>query len=79
MGFYDCTCTITGVSLIDDATCVLLRLRDGRFSPVTLPVRGGYDRQGAVDGIEENRESKHRANGGLLRCAASGGPIFRRG
>lgn len=58
MGFYDCTCTITGVSLIDDATCVLLRLRDGRFSPVALPVRGGYDRQGAVDGIDENRNTE---------------------
>jgi hypothetical protein len=58
MGFFDCSCTITGVSLIDDATYVLLRLRDGRFSPVSLPATGAYDRQGAVDGIEENRNTE---------------------
>lgn len=58
MGFYDCCCSITGVTLIGTCTCVLLRIRNGQYQPIALPVTGGYDRQGAVDGIAEDRNSE---------------------
>ncbi len=45
---------LTGVSLIGDTVCILLRERDGRFAPVTLPLAGEYDRGGVVDGVVEN-------------------------
>jgi hypothetical protein len=60
MGFYECTCMVSGVSLLgDDATCVILR-RDAEmgFTPVTLPVSGAYNRMGAVDRITENANTE---------------------
>jgi hypothetical protein len=58
MGFFECTCTLTGVSLIGDATCVLLRLCDDGFAPITLPLTGDYNRLGAIDGVAENPNSQ---------------------
>jgi hypothetical protein len=48
---------LTGVSLIGDATCVLLRLCDDGFAPITLPLTG-YNRLGAIDGVAENPNSQ---------------------
>ena len=58
MGFFECTCMLTRVSLIGDATCVLLRLCDDGFAPITLPLTGEYNRLGAIDGVAENPNSQ---------------------
>ena len=58
MGFFECTCMLTGVSLIGHATCVLLRLCDDGFAPITLPLTGEYNRLGAIDGVAENPNSQ---------------------
>ena len=62
MGAYDCVCMLTGVSLRPtDAVAVLLRQRgEQSYSPIALPVFGGYDSMGGVDAIDED------ANAGLL-------------
>jgi hypothetical protein len=49
---------LAGVSLIGDATCVLLRLCDDGFAPITLPLTGEYNRLGAIDGVAENPNSQ---------------------
>lgn len=51
MGFFECTCMLTGVSLIGDATCVLLRLCDDGFAPIALQLTGEYN--GAIDDVAE--------------------------
>ena len=53
---------LTGVSLRPtDAVAVLLRQRgEQSYSPIALPVFGGYDSMGGVDAIDED------ANAGLL-------------
>jgi len=62
VGAYDCVCMLTGVSLRPtDAVVVLLRQRgEQSYSPIALPVFGGYDSMGGVDAIDED------ANAGLL-------------
>jgi hypothetical protein len=59
MGFYDCRCMISGVSLkADDAVLIcLLQTHNSNppeYVPVTLPMRGTYDRLGAIDEIQED-------------------------
>jgi len=55
MGFYDCLCMITGVSLHGvDATAVVLRREDDTYRPITLGIAGTYDRYGSIDGIAED-------------------------
>ncbi|MFE3441904.1 hypothetical protein ACFXNW_02615 [Nocardia sp. NPDC059180] len=55
MGFYDCRCMITGVSLMPvDATLVVLRRVGGNYLPITLGVAGTYDRIGGIDGVHED-------------------------
>lgn len=45
---------ITGLSLVGDATAVVLRETGGGYEPMLQPIRGTYDRYGSIDGIEEN-------------------------
>ena len=54
MGFYDCSCMITGVSLHDDATLVVLRRIGQNYLPITLGIAGTYDRLGGIDGVHED-------------------------
>ncbi|MEV0294184.1 hypothetical protein [Nocardia sp. NPDC050710] len=55
MGFYDCNCMITGVSLMGiDATLVVLQRRGEIYLPITLGIAGTYDRLGGVDGVRED-------------------------
>jgi hypothetical protein len=55
MGFYDCRCMVTGVSLKGaDAALVLLQEAGETHHPVALPVRGTYNRLGSLDGIRED-------------------------
>ena len=59
MGFYDCRCRITGVSLKGaDATAVLLQKFARAFRPITLPVTGNYNRYGTIDGIAEDANTR---------------------
>jgi hypothetical protein len=71
MGFYDCRCMLTGVSLrgARAALVPLLPLprapQGGRpddtardYAPVALAVKGDYDRLGSVDGVEEDDNSR---------------------
>ncbi len=63
MGFYDCKCMITGVSLKGaDAATVLLQHRDGESSPISFAVKGAYNRLGSIDCIEEDEHTQ-----GLVR------------
>ena len=55
MGFYDCRCMITGVSLKRMTTIAVVLQRQGnRYVPATCGVDGGYDRYGSFDGIYDN-------------------------
>lgn len=55
MGFYDCRCMITGVSLrAVDATLVVLRRIGSNYLPITLGITGTYDRYGCIDGVHED-------------------------
>jgi hypothetical protein len=55
MGFYDCRCMVTGVSLKGaGAALVLLREAGGAHHPVALPVKGAYNRLGSIERIEED-------------------------
>jgi hypothetical protein len=55
MGFYDCRCMATGVSLKGaDATLVLLQQAGAVHHPIALPVKGAYNRSGSLDGIAED-------------------------
>ncbi|MEV0247710.1 hypothetical protein AB0H76_14045 [Nocardia sp. NPDC050712] len=59
MGFYDCRCMITGISLkITDATAVVLRRSGTEYRPLALGMHGTYDRQGGIDGIDEDRNTE---------------------
>ncbi|ORA64079.1 hypothetical protein CCUG63695_01362 [Mycobacteroides franklinii] len=49
MGFYDCNCLVTGVSLLyQDAALVILRRIGETFTPITLALHGTYDMQGTI-------------------------------
>ncbi len=55
MGFYDCRCMVTGVSLKGaGATLVLLQQTGATHHPIALPVQGAYNRLGSIDGVEED-------------------------
>ncbi|MFF2554784.1 hypothetical protein ACFVUS_27535 [Nocardia sp. NPDC058058] len=55
MGFYDCNCMVTGVSLKPvDATAVVLHRRGAEYRPIALGITGTYDRLGGIDGVEED-------------------------
>jgi hypothetical protein len=55
MGFYDCRCMVTGVSLKGaDASLVLLQATGSMHSPIALAIKGAYNRLGAIDMIEED-------------------------
>lgn len=49
MGFYDCNCLITGVSLLyQNAALVILRRTGETFTPITLALHGDYNMQGTI-------------------------------
>ncbi|WP_166905750.1 hypothetical protein [Mycobacterium sp. DL440] len=59
MGFYDCRCILTGVSVdFVGATAVILRCTPTGYEPITLGLSGEYDGYGTIDGIREDRNSK---------------------
>jgi hypothetical protein len=59
MGFYDCQCMATGVSLKGaDAACVLLQQAAGQYVPVALAIKGNYNRLGSIDGVEEDANTR---------------------
>ncbi len=59
MGFYDCRCMLTGVSLKGaDAALVLLQRAAGPYAPLALALKGNYNRLGAIDGIEEDANTR---------------------
>jgi hypothetical protein len=55
MGFYDCRCMATGVSLKgSDAALVLLQRASRGYRPIALAIKGSYNRFGSIDGIKED-------------------------
>jgi hypothetical protein len=56
MGFYECRCLITGISLREAKTVLvpIFPLNDGTYSPFALGIKGTYNRSGSIDSIEEN-------------------------
>src|SRR5262245_5127252 len=59
MGFYDCRCMVTGVSLKGvDASLVLLNKSADQYRPFALAIRGNYNRLGSIDGIKEDANSR---------------------
>jgi hypothetical protein len=59
MGFYDCRCMATGVSLKGaDAALVLLQHEADPYAPIALAIKGNYDRLGSIDGIEEDANTR---------------------
>lgn len=53
MGFFDFRCLASGLSLCGERAVAIWLLRDGeKFVPISLPVRGAYDRLGSVDGVK---------------------------
>lgn len=55
MGFYDCLCSLTGVSLKGSKTAlVLLRANGEGFVPLTLAIHGQYNRLGSIDMLDED-------------------------
>ncbi len=59
MGFYDCRCLVTGVSLKGaQAALVLLQPVDAGYQPLALALKGSYNRLGAIDGIEQDTNAK---------------------
>lgn len=55
VGFYDCRCMVSGVSLKGaDAVAVLLQTNGGAFRPVALALKGSYDRLGTIDGVPDD-------------------------
>lgn len=59
MGFYDFRCMVSGVSLKGfDAVLVVLRpLAGSGYAPITLGIKGNYNRFGSIDFIEEDRHT----------------------
>jgi hypothetical protein len=59
MGFYDCRCMVTGVSLKGaDAALVLLHQSSDHYVPLALAVKGNYNRLGSIDGIDEDANTQ---------------------
>lgn len=59
MGFFDCRCMVTGVSLKGaDAALVILYQADSEYVPISLAIKGNYNRLGSIDGIEEDANTR---------------------
>jgi hypothetical protein len=59
MGLYDCRCMATGVSLKGaDAALVLLQQAGVDYHPIALAIKGNYKRQGSIDDIKEDANTK---------------------
>jgi hypothetical protein len=64
MGFYDHRCMVSGVSLKGaDAALVPLQQTESAYVPITLAIKGNYNRLGAIDGITEDTNTDL-----VLRC-----------
>jgi hypothetical protein len=58
VGFFDCRCLLTGVSLKGArAAAVLLEKSGGTYHPIALALHGSYDRLGAIDGVTRDAHS----------------------
>lgn len=58
MGFFDYRCSLTGVSLKTcDAVFLPLNNVNGEYKPLTLGIKGCYDRLGTIDGIKEDKNT----------------------
>ena len=64
MGLFDVPCALTGMMLSEEARCFWLAKNDKGWSVIALPLRGSYNRLGAIDDIGEG--PNHDA---LLACA----------
>lgn len=59
MGLFDYRCMISGLSLKSSKTTLILLEKAGdNYLPIALPVFGQYNRLGAIDMIEENKNTK---------------------
>lgn len=59
MGFYDHRCMITGVSLRGEAAVMIpLLQKGGTYAPLTLGIKGTYNRLGALERVEQNAASE---------------------
>jgi hypothetical protein len=59
VGFYDCTCMLTGVSVDRvGATAVILRRTATGYEPVTLGINGEYNGYGTIWSIDEGRNTE---------------------
>src|SRR5262252_9175675 len=59
VGFYDCRCMVTGVSLKgSDAAAVLLQKAAGVYRPIALAMKGNYNRLGTIDHISEDANTR---------------------
>ncbi len=59
VGFYDCTCMLTGVSVDHvGATAVILRRTAAGYEPVTLGIGGEYNGYGTIWSIDEGRNTE---------------------
>lgn len=58
MGFYDCRCAVTGISLkgANTALVLLQQVADG-YAPVALAVKGNYNRYGSIDLLDEDENT----------------------
>src|SRR5262245_23138792 len=55
MGFYDCRCLLTGVSLKGARVAlVLLQPAGDEYEPISLAIEGSYNRLGSIDNIVDN-------------------------
>jgi hypothetical protein len=58
MGFFDYRCSLTGVSLkASDAVFLPLHNINGEYKPLTLGIKGCYDRLGTIDGIKKDKNT----------------------
>jgi hypothetical protein len=70
---YDYRCMVTGVSLKGaDAALVLLEPVGDGFAPMAFAISGNYNRLGAIDGIDEDANTKLVLDFFLGRLAAGG-------
>jgi hypothetical protein len=59
MGYYDCRCLVSGVSLKGaDAVLVLLHQAGEAYRPIACAITGNYNRLGSIDGIEEDANTE---------------------
>jgi hypothetical protein len=59
VGFYDCTCMLTGVSVDRvGATAVVLRRTATGYEPITLGISGDYNGYGTIWSIDEGRNTE---------------------